>query len=53
MLGREVTVLLNEYKQGGNYNIVFEGSNLPSGTYFCKMFVNGVSKESRMLLLLK
>lgn len=34
ILGREVSTLVNEEKQPGNYNVQFEGSNLSSGVYY-------------------
>jgi len=37
LIGREVTVLVNEIKQPGNYQISFDGKNLASGIYFYKM----------------
>jgi len=33
LLGREIKVLVNEYKQAGNYSIQFDGSKLASGVY--------------------
>jgi len=37
ILGREVTVLVNEFKSAGRYISVFNASNLPSGIYFYKL----------------
>ena len=37
ILGRIVSVLVNEIKVAGKYNIKFNGSNISSGTYLVKM----------------
>ncbi|MBK9333945.1 MAG: T9SS type A sorting domain-containing protein [Ignavibacteria bacterium] len=34
ILGKEVTVLVNEYKSPGYYTVLFDGSNLPGGVYY-------------------
>ncbi len=39
VLGREVKVLENGYKQAGSYDVIFDGSNFASGVYFYKMVV--------------
>lgn len=50
-LGKEVTTLVNESKPAGNYESVFDGTNLPSGIYFCKMMANNFSKTIKLILL--
>jgi hypothetical protein len=50
-LGREVTTLVNETKTTGSYNIVFDASALPSGTYFCTMIAGDHSSTIKMILL--
>jgi len=37
MLGREVAVLVNERKSAGMYTVQFDGSDLSSGVYFCRL----------------
>ena len=37
MLGREVTVLVNERQAPGVYRTVFDGAGLASGMYFCRL----------------
>lgn len=42
LLGREIATLVNEYKQAGTYNLLFNvetrhASSLPSGVYFYKL----------------
>jgi hypothetical protein len=52
ILGNEVASLVNDVKQAGQYEVKFEASNLPSGTYFYKL-VQGKNSEIKKLLLLK
>jgi hypothetical protein len=52
LLGREVAVLLDEYKAPGTYRVEFDGANLPSGTYICRMTA-GLFVESMKMLLLR
>ena len=37
ILGREVATLVNEQKEPGNYEVIFDGSNLASGVYFYRL----------------
>jgi len=39
MLGREVTVLVNERKEPGDYSVTWNASGIASGVYLCKMDV--------------
>jgi hypothetical protein len=52
ILGREVAVIVNEEKQSGDYEIEFDGGNLPSGVYLYKLTAGNFS-ESKKLILLK
>jgi hypothetical protein len=52
MLGRELAVLVNEYKQAGNYSAEFDGSNLSSGVYYYVLESNG-QREVRKMALVK
>ena len=52
ILGREVTKLVNEEKQPGNYSILFDGSNFPSSIYFYRIQA-GNFVETKKLILLK
>jgi photosystem II stability/assembly factor-like uncharacterized protein len=51
ILGKEITTLLNEYKQVGTYKIEFDASNLPSGIYFYRMLSGSYSETKKMILL--
>jgi hypothetical protein len=58
LLGQRVAVLVNEQMPAGSFNVPFNASALPSGTYFYRMSVvtpsgqtNGFSSVRKMLLL--
>ncbi len=50
-LGREVETLINEQLKPGVYEVEFDGTELPSGVYFYKLFTNGFSETKKMVLL--
>jgi hypothetical protein len=50
-LGREVKTLVNENQTTGSYDVVFDASNLPSGTYFCTMIAVNFSATKKMIVL--
>jgi len=52
--GREVSVLVNEYKNDGKYIVDFNGSSLSSGIYFCRLSSsNGKYVKINKIILLK
>jgi len=51
VLGREIATLVNEEKIPGIYSVDFNGSNLPSGTYFYRLNAGKYSETKKMLLL--
>ncbi|MGE5437720.1 MAG: S8 family serine peptidase [Syntrophothermus sp.] len=51
LLGKEVKILVNEYKQAGSYSILLDASNLPSGVYFYSLRINGCSFSRKMSLI--
>ncbi|MCX6158610.1 MAG: YCF48-related protein [Ignavibacteriae bacterium] len=51
MLGKEISVLINEKMGAGNYEVSFDGSNCPSGTYFYKLSTEDYSTVKRMVIL--
>jgi hypothetical protein len=52
LLGREVTVLVNERRGPGRYEAAFDGTNLSSGVYLCRMTA-GKYVQTRKILLMK
>ena len=51
LLGREIKVLLDEYKQRGTYTIDFDASEISSGVYFYRLKSNNFSSTKKMILL--
>ncbi|MFC1569328.1 T9SS type A sorting domain-containing protein [bacterium] len=51
MLGHQVAELLNEVKDTGQYSIQFDGSNLTSGLYLCKMQYDSQLLTKKMMLM--
>jgi hypothetical protein len=49
-LGREVSVLVNERRDAGVHEANFDGSNLASGVYICRMQVGGFLASRKMIL---
>jgi len=50
LLGKEVSTLVNERQQAGNYRVSFDGGNLPSGVYFYKLKTRRFEKVKKMIL---
>lgn len=53
MTGKEVAILVNEFREAGNYKINFEANkfNLSSGVYFYTLTANGFTQTKPMVLL--
>jgi photosystem II stability/assembly factor-like uncharacterized protein len=51
ILGKEVTELINETKQAGNYIVDFNALDLTSGVYFYKLESEGFSDIKKMIFL--
>ena len=51
ILGRQVAVLVDEIQEAGSHRVVFNGSGLASGTYYCRLLGPGEVQMIRMLFL--
>jgi len=51
LLGEEVALLLDEYKEAGNYDVEFNAAGLNSGIYFYKMEAKGFNSMRKMILM--
>jgi len=51
ILGREVTILVNEQLKPGTYEVEFDGSGFASGVYFYKLISNDYIESKRMILI--
>ena len=49
--GRVVKELVNEYKDQGNYEIVWNATNIPSGVYFIQMNINSFVSTQKVMLI--
>jgi len=52
VLGNEVAILVNEFREAGSYDISFNASNLSSGIYFYKL-QSGSFVQTRKMILIK
>ncbi|QQS35974.1 MAG: T9SS type A sorting domain-containing protein [Ignavibacteriales bacterium] len=50
-IGNEIATLVNESKPAGEYEITFDGNNLPSGVYIYKFEAAGVIETRKMLMI--
>jgi hypothetical protein len=50
-LGREVASLVNEEKQAGTYNIIFNAQNLPSGIYIYRITGINFAQSKKMFFI--
>jgi subtilisin-like proprotein convertase family protein len=51
ILGREVSVITNEFKKAGSYESRFDASNLSSGTYFYRIEAGDFIDTKKMILI--
>ncbi|MCX6163292.1 MAG: YCF48-related protein [Ignavibacteriae bacterium] len=51
ILGKEITVLVNEKQSPGVYEVTLDGSSLVSGIYFYKLIAGDFSETKKMLLI--
>lgn len=51
VLGRDIAILVSERKTVGSYEVTFDGADLPSGIYFCRLTAGDFVQTRKMLLL--
>ena len=51
ILGREVSVLVNDRRDAGVYEEKFDGSNLASGVYFYRLQAGDFVQTKKLLIL--
>lgn len=51
VLGREVSILVNEFQKAGAYSIPFKAEELSSGIYFCRMNSDNFNSSVKMILI--
>jgi hypothetical protein len=50
VLGREVAILVNQKREQGSYEVKWDGSNVSSGMYICRMTAGEYTETRKMLL---
>ncbi|MBN1633229.1 MAG: T9SS type A sorting domain-containing protein [Ignavibacteria bacterium] len=53
LLGREMKMLVNEYKQAGVYEVSFDASGLSSGVYYYVLFADGKKVGAKKMAVIK
>jgi hypothetical protein len=51
MLGKEISILVNEKLNAGSYSVDWYASDYPSGVYFYRMKSGSFSNTKQMILL--
>jgi hypothetical protein len=51
LLGREVALLVDAPSRAGTYDVVFDGADLPSGTYIARLSSEGAFQTARVVLI--
>ncbi len=51
IVGKEVATLVNEQLQPGTFEVTFDGTNLPSGIYYCRLSSGDITSTKKMILL--
>jgi hypothetical protein len=53
VLGKTISVLVNEHQKPGKYEVDFKGNEFSSGIYFYSMYINGEKIDTKMMALIK
>ncbi|MBK7157415.1 MAG: T9SS type A sorting domain-containing protein [Ignavibacteria bacterium] len=53
ILGKEINELINKKQNPGKYEIDFDGSALSSGVYFYSLVTDGVTRDTKKMLLIR
>lgn len=51
VLGNEVRTIFDEVKEPGNYKVIFNAADLPSGVYFYTLMTENFSSTKKLMLL--
>jgi len=52
-IGKEVSVLVNQKQNAGEYEVAFDGENLSSGMYYYVLYADGVRIDAKKMTLVK
>jgi type IX secretion system substrate protein len=53
VLGREITVLVNEQQHAGTYLVTWNAENYPTGSYFSRLIIDGKTLGTGKMILVK
>ena len=51
IMGREIAMLVNEYRPMGTHKIVWNASSMPSGIYFYRLETSSFTRTQKMVLM--
>ncbi len=51
ILGNEVATLVDEYREAGRYEIIFDGSGIASGLYIYQLRTDNFLSTKKMLMI--
>lgn len=51
MLGKEITTLVDDYREAGRYETDFDATSIPSGVYFYRLKAGFFTEVRKMILL--
>lgn len=51
MLGNEISILIDEYKDAGMHEAIFDSGRLASGCYLCRFEANNHIETKKLILL--
>ena len=51
VLGNKISVLTDEYKIAGNYNLIFDAKKLPEGMYYYKIIAGNMEGNGKIILM--
>ena len=51
--GKEIITLVSEYQNTGEYELLFDATELSNGVYYYSLLTNNLIKETKKLLLIK
>ncbi len=51
IIGQEIATLVNEFKEPGEYTVIWTAEDMPSGLYFCTLKASGFTETRKMVLV--
>ena len=51
ILGSSISTLVNQQQYSGNYKVVFDAGNFPSGIYYYTLTIGNFTQTRRMILM--